>query len=331
VYRWADAVLEGRAGGYPADIRAVYSVGGNYLCQGSDIRRNIRALQQVEFSVCHDLFLTPTARYCDLVLPVTTFLEREDIVFPGTNHLFYSRQAVAPVGEARDDYDIFLDLAGRLGFGQAYGEGRTAAQWLDRFLADSEVEDAGRFRETGIYFGKDQLRMGLADFVRDPQAHPLSTPSGLIEIASADYARTGFPAAPRCPDAEPAAEAEAGILRMVTPHSRYRVNSQNSNLPGWAALEPPVLEMNPADARSRAIGEGASVLVENEQGRVEVPVRLTEGIMPGVVCLIQGSWPAIREDGTDVGGAANMLTSTVPTEPSQGARTHSVRVRVRRA
>ena len=60
VYRWPDAVLEGKRGGYPSDIRAVHNVGGNFLAQGSDVRKNIRAFESVEFSVAQDCFLTPT-------------------------------------------------------------------------------------------------------------------------------------------------------------------------------------------------------------------------------------------------------------------------------
>ncbi len=333
VYRWADAVLEGPAGGWPTDVRALYCVGGNYLSQGSDIRKNIRAFERVELAVCHDFFLTPTARHCDFVLPAVTFLEREDIVFPGTNHLLYSRQAVAPVGEARPDYDIFRGLAERLGFEPAFSEGRDAAQWLDAFLAGSEVDDPERFRETGIWFGRDQERVALADFVRDPAAHPLATPSGRIEVASAAYALTGFPAAPRprSPEGESPGGPPGATLRLVTPHARYRINSQNANLPGFIRLEGQRLWMNPADAAARGLGDGEAVQVDNELGRLIVPLRVTADIREGVVCLLQGGWPVLDAEGTDSAGAANLLTSTEPTMPSQGARTHSVRVRVGRA
>ncbi|MCL7452795.1 MAG: molybdopterin-dependent oxidoreductase, partial [Anaerolineae bacterium] len=77
VVRWPDAVLEGRSGGFPAGIKAIYNVGSNYVVQGSDLHKSVRAFKQVEFSVCHDYTLTPTAQQCDVVLPATTFLERE--------------------------------------------------------------------------------------------------------------------------------------------------------------------------------------------------------------------------------------------------------------
>jgi anaerobic selenocysteine-containing dehydrogenase len=70
------------------------------------------------------------------------------------------------------------------------------------------------------------------------------------------------------------------------------------------------------------------VEVESLQGKVRILVHITKDIMPGVVCLLAGMWPRIGEDGVDIAGAENILTSTVPTEPSQSSRTHSVAVQV---
>lgn len=326
VYRWADAVLEGRSGGYPTDIRGVYNVGGNYLCTGSDVAKNVRAFERLELAICHELFLTPTARYCDLVLPATTFLEREDIVFTAHNYLLYSHRAIAPVGQARDDYDIFCELADRLGFGQAFSEGRDARAWIECFLEDSEIPDPGEFRRTGIHAGADQRRIALARFARDPRAHPLSTPSGRIELASRAYAALGFPEVPLY---RGAAALEEYPLRLVSPHARYRVNSQYGSDPLCGGQEPQRLWLHPRDAEARAIRDGDPVEVASPQGRVRVPVRLTEDILPGVTCLLAGAWPSFGPDGVDTGGCANVLTSTQPTVPSQGSRTHSVFVQVR--
>ncbi len=326
VYRWPDAILEGTAGGYPSDIRATYTVGGNYLPQGSDLRKNIRAMEAVDFSVIHDYTLTPTARYCDVVLPATTFLERDDIVFAAGNYLFYSQQAVPPQHQARHDYDILAELADRLGFGDAFTEGRSADQWLERILAESEVPDPDAFKRTGIYMGREQKRVALADFVADPVAHPLGTPSGRIEIASAAYAaRTGWPAIPVCREMPP----EPGYtMRLVTPHPRYRTHSQQDSDPWIRAREPQALWIHPDDAAARGIADGRRARVRSPQGEMSVPVRVTEDMRPGVVALLEGTWPELDADGVERAGSPNILTSTVPTEPSQGSRTHSVWVEV---
>lgn len=326
VYRWPDAILEGRSGGYPSDIHAIYNVGGNYLVQGSDVHKNVRAFEKVDFAVTHDYFLTPSARYSDIVLPATTFLERNDIVSGTGNYVLFSNQAVQPAGQCRNDYDIFCDLAERLGFRDTFSEGKDEDQWLRGFVAGSDVVDYDEFRQKGIFFGENQQRVGLAEFVADPELHPLNTPSGRVELAAASYATTtGFSAVPQSRVLPVAVDYP---LRLVTPKSRYRVHSQNANIAWFVEREPQALWMNCLDAEARQITDGDSVRVSSPQGVVRVTIRVTEDIMPGVVCLLQGAWPIMESDGIDVAGSANLLTSTEPTLPSQGARTHSVLVQV---
>ena len=326
VYRWPDAMLEGTKGGYASDIKLLYNVGGNYVNQGSDIHKNIRALAQLEFAVCHDYALTPTAIQCDMVLSTTTFLEREDIVFPdGGNYLLYSNQAVPPLHEAKDDYEIFFELAERLGFGDAFSEGKSAEAWLAQFLAESEIPDQEEFKQSGIYMAADQLRVGLSDFVTDPQAHPLNTPSGRVEISSKAFAETGFSPIPESRVLE---TTEAHPLRLVTPHPKYRIHSQYDNIAWFKEREPQALWIHPDDADPRSIEDGQQVYVTSPQGRMRITARVTGDIMPGVVSLIQGAWPAFDAEGTDTAGAANVLTSTEPTLPSRCTRTHSVLVQV---
>jgi anaerobic dimethyl sulfoxide reductase subunit A len=325
VLRWPDAILEGRQGGYPADIAAVYSGGGNILVQGSDLCKSQRAFGKLEFAVCQDLFLTPTARYCDVVLPTTFFLEREDIVYPDGNYLLYSNRVVPPLAGPRDDYDIYRELAQRLGFEAEFTAGRDASQWLQALLDASEVEDHDAFRRSGIYWGSDQLRTGLSEFVADPLANPLPTPSGRVELASEAYARTGFPAVPT---ARILPVTKEHPLRLITPSSRYRTHSQNSNIPWFREQEAQTLWINPQDALPRGVADGQLVLVRSSQGTVRIPARVTEEVMPGVVSLLVGIWPTFAADGVETSGSANVLTCTTPTEPSQATRTHSVLVQV---
>jgi anaerobic dimethyl sulfoxide reductase subunit A len=326
VYGWPDAVLEGRAGGYPSDIRAIYNVGGNFVVQGADVHKNLRAFEKVEFSVCHDIFLTPTARACDVVLPATTFLERNDIIFSAHNYAFFSNQAVSPQGDARNDYDIFCDLAERLGFLTEFSEGKNEEMWLSDFVAGSDVGDWDEFRRTGIFKGEDQLRVGLCDFVEDPEMHPLPTPSGRVEITSERYAAdTGFSPWPKPEWLQP---NSAYPLRLITPKSRFRVHSQHANIPWFAEKDPQALWIHPADAGFRGISDGSLVMVSSPRGCVRIAARVTENILPGVVCLLEGVWPLFDSEGIDTAGSPNVLTSTEPTMPSQASRTHSVLVQV---
>ncbi|MCW4011622.1 MAG: molybdopterin-dependent oxidoreductase [Candidatus Bathyarchaeota archaeon] len=327
-YTWPHAVLEGKAGGFPSDIKAVYNVGGNYLNQGSDIKLNIKAFESLEFSVCHERFLTPTALYCDVVLPVTTFLERDDIIRGGGNFILYSNKVYDPISDVKSDYEIFCLLSERMGFGDAYSEGRTMDGWLRKFVEDSEVPDYEEFKQNGIHLGLDQKRTAFSDFIEDPDKYPLNTPSGKIQISSETYARTGGSAFPVY---KPVSLSEEYPLRMITPKSRYRINSTNYNIAWFREREEQALWIHPVDAEKRGITEGKQVLISSPQGAVLIEAHVTEDMMEGVVCLLEGAWMRFNDEGVEVNGSVNVLTSTVPTLPSHGSRTHSVNVQVQLA
>ena len=117
-------------------------------------------------------------------------------------------------------------------------------------------------------------------------------------------------------------------LRLVTPHPRLKTHSQYDNISWFKERLDHYLSMHPGDAEKRGIGDGDAVLVRSTQGAMRIRVRLTDGIMEGVVSACEGVWPVFDEDGTETAGSVNVLTSTVPTEPSMGSRTHSVFVEV---
>jgi anaerobic dimethyl sulfoxide reductase subunit A len=338
VLRWPDAILRGTAGGYPADIRAAWVAGFNAVNQGGDSRKSIEAMRSLEFSVCSEMFMTPTARLCDVVLPVASPLEKEDIGLPWHgNYLLYKRAAVASRGLARSDYDIFADAARRMGFGQTFTEGRTASQWIDHFLGESEIDDVEAFRRTGVYFGADRERIGLADFAADPQAHPLPTPSGLIELSSQAWARdTGRPSFPVWTDHD--RDAELPFL-LITPKTIHRTNSQDGGGAPWASTEQApttrpdagALTIARADATRLQIRDGDALLVRNGRGAVMVTALVSDDIVPGAVCMHEGVWLDIGKDGLDQAGSANILTSTDGSGPAIAAVMHGVGVAVKKA
>jgi anaerobic dimethyl sulfoxide reductase subunit A len=324
---WADAVLAGRAAGYPADIHAAYNVGGNYVAQAADVAKSVRALQALEFSVCHELFMTSTARHCDVVLPVTHWLERRDIVFTRANFVLFSHKVAKPLAGTRNDYDIFADIAARMGCGQEFTEGKDEEAWLRRFVAESPIADYDEFRRVGIWRGEDQERVGLADFAADPELHPLATPSGKVELGGDACVAVQLSAVP---DARILAHSDELPLRLVTPKSRFRVHSQLDDLPWFREHDERALLINPLDAAARGVGDGSPVVITSAHGVVRSACRVTGDMMPGVVSLYEGVDPEFGEAGEDVAGAANVLTSDAPTLPSRGARMHSTLVEVRR-
>ncbi len=341
VLRWPDAVLEGRAGSRQSDrksdrksdIAAAYVAGFNAVNQGADSRKSERAMKSLEFSVCNEMFMTPTARLCDVVLPVLSPLEKEDICAPWHgNYLLYKRAAVPPRGLARSDWDIFSELAERMSAGQAFTGGRSATEWLNRFLVESDIQDMATFKESGVYFGADRDRVGLAGFAADPVAHPLSTPSGKVELRSDAYARdTGRAAIPVW--TAPPVDARFPLL-LITPKTIHRTHSQGGGGVPWTGKEPQPdagqLTVSVIDAAIFGFAEGDAAIVENDSGAVQARVLVSEDIAPGVVCLHEGAWLRGSADGIDDGGCANMLTTTEGTGPAIAPVMHGIPVAVRK-
>ena len=181
----ADLLARGKSGGYPADIKAIYSAGGDLFNQCPNANKMAASLDGVELIVVQDHFMTPTARHADIVLPATTFWERNDVHTPwaGAGHYaIFMKQAIQPMYECRNDMDIFADLAARVGIND-YLE-KTEMEWL-RELTRESVEDFDTFTEKGVArFAPPQDAVAFAAEIRDPETKKFTTPSGKIEIYS---------------------------------------------------------------------------------------------------------------------------------------------------
>jgi anaerobic dimethyl sulfoxide reductase subunit A len=311
----ADLLSRGRAGGYPADIKLIYSAGGDLFNQCPNVNKMLNALDSVEFIVGQDHFLTPTVRYADIVLPATTSWERNDLHTPwaGAGHFaIYMRQAVEPPGECRHDIDIFAELSRRLDI-DGYNE-RTEEAWL-RDFAEPAIGDFERFKEEGVArLPAPADAVAFADFIRDPDAKPLATPSGKIEIYSTalgeqpdPYGLGDISAIPTWVD--PISVDPRFPLSLCSPKSRARTHSIHANQPVLARVDTDDVWMHPDDARARAIVDGSRVRVFNQYGAVLLPAKITERIARGVVAIKEGAWFSPDGEGRDTGGCANVLSA----------------------
>ena len=176
------------------EIKLIYWCGGNPFHHHQDINRLVQAWQRPETVIVHEIFWTPTARYADIVLPATTTLERNDIASSPDRYMFAMHHAIDPVGEARNDFDIFADVGERLGFREDFTEGRSEMEWL-RHLYEIVRQQAARhgierpdfetFWEQGYVADPVATHYDyLSDYRADPDGKKLKTPSGKIEIFS---------------------------------------------------------------------------------------------------------------------------------------------------
>ncbi|HYF17315.1 MAG TPA: molybdopterin-dependent oxidoreductase [Ramlibacter sp.] len=294
-----------------ADIRLVYWAGGNPFHHHQDLHRLVRAWARPETIVVHEQVWNGNAKMADIVLPATTTLERDDIGYASREPLLVAmRQLEAPPGEARDDYAIFTQLARRLGVEARFTEGRDTAQWL-RHLYGEWADKMGSLGHRVPGFdafwraGAVQLPRArrpvvmLEQFRQDPQAHPLSTPSGRIELFSERVAGFGYPDCPGYPKwFEPAEwlgaqRARHYPLHLLSDQPAARLHSQldfsaHSRAHKVAGREPILISV--ADARERGIADGDVVRVFNDRGSCLAGAVVTDALLSGVVKISTGAW-----------------------------------------
>jgi len=324
---WAQAISQGTLA---PPIKLAFIAASNLVNRSSNTWACLRALQSLDTVVVLDPFMTPTAKLADIVLPINTDLERSDVVtgWGSDMHLFASQQVAETPDAARSDYWVCAEIAQRLGIGSVYTAGKTPDEWLAAWR--SEPTDAlAALDGQGVLRYDGALRVALADFCRDPGRHPLPTASGRIEICSEAAAQKGLPRVPSYVAAQPNPPEMALPLQLLTPHHKLRANSGHGGNPWLRQIDDQYLWINPRDATARGLVDGKRVRVRNALGVVECPARVTERIMPGVVCLPQGAWFSPDEQGVDQAGSANVLTSLDVT-PTGGNTTHSVWVEVER-
>lgn len=295
---------------YP-DIRMVYWAGGNPFHHHQDLNRLVEAWQRPETVVVHEQYWTAQAKFSDIVLPVTTSLERNDIGSASHDGFMIAmRRQIPPVAESRDDYAIFCALARELGFEAQFSEGRSAEEWLPHMYEQSReraeqdnitLPSFDSFWEQGKleYTAPQKPQIFLSDFRHSPERFPLATPSGKIELYSETVAKFGYRECPGYPfwDEEEAQfqmqQARQWPLHLLSSQPRTRLHSQYdqgsvSRKTKIRGREP--LWLNPEDAKVRGISEGDIVRVFNQRGAILAGVHISSQIIPGVVQIATGAW-----------------------------------------
>ncbi len=319
---------------YP-DIRLVYWSGGNPFHHHQDLNRLRRAMGRPETIVVHDPFWTGMARHADIVLPATVSLERDDL---GGNRndptVIAMHQAVDPNFEARDDFAIFSGAADRLGFGERYHLNKTPLEWIRGMYDDWSDRVEARTGENlpsfDQFWDDGQVRVPVIEnvtlmggFREDPDAQPLQTPSGRIEIGSDTIASFGYDDCRGYPswfDTETLRESGSYPLRLVANNPSSRLHSQ-LDMGGYSqstkiqGREP--VRLHTQDAAARGIESGDIVMLSSDKGRCLAGAVVTDEILLGVVQLSTGAWYDPIDwsdpDALCVHGNPNVLTEDVGT------------------
>jgi biotin/methionine sulfoxide reductase len=337
---------------YP-DIRLVYWAGGNPFHHHQDINRLRRAFRKPDTLIVHESAWTATARFADIVLPATTTIERDDIGAADRDPLIIAmKRLIEPVGEARDDYDIFAELSRRLGTFDTFTEGRTSKEWLAFLFETTRTalaaggHDAPDFE---TFWSQGELRLPIKPddggpanaFRQDPATSPLPTPSGKIEIFSQTIDSFGYDDCgghPQFYPPRPETEDARYPIHLVCnqPHQRlhsqldYGDFSRSTKING---REP--VRINPADAAARGIADGDIVKLFNARGSCLAAAVISDDVRPGVMQLATGAWfeadDATAETATCIHGNPNILTHDIGTSKlAQGCTGQLTRIETER-
>ncbi len=233
--------------------------------------------------VCVDLFTTDTTDYADWILPAASFLEFDDLVLPYFN-LTVSAQvkATEPPGQALPNMEIFRRLAGAMQLDAAALYEPDAAL-LDRLVKATGV--AADFAEL-VEKGTQDYR---PDIVTAFAGGQFPTPSGKVEIASAQAQAAG---APRIPFAHADPITAGGRLRVLSPASPWTMNSAYGNDPAIRKkLGQAIVSVHPDDAAARGLADGDAVLLRNAEGEIPMRLKLDATLPRGVALAPKGRWP----------------------------------------
>jgi len=331
INRIFDAILKGKDGGYPADIKLAWFLNNNFLNQLGNTNKAARALRGLEFLIVSELFMTPTARFADILLPVTHTAERNDLTRPWPSGPYYTfvNKAVEPLGECKSDLEIACELAQELGF-RDYNP-LSEEEWLKAFVEKNpetaeQIKDYDKFRREGIHRVKlAEPIVAFKEQIEDPENNPFPTPSGKIEIFSQRVADLNNPLCPPVPKYLSTWEdqndplTEKYPLQVLSPHAKNRVHSHLQKVDWLREIEPHRAWINPADAEPRGIRDRDEIYVFNDRGKLAITAWVTERIMPGVICIFEGAWYDPDEQGIDRGGCVNVLTKDAYSEGGASA------------
>ena len=290
----------------PVDMLFVYNC--NPLATAPDQNRVLQGLQRPDlFTVVFEQVMTDTARYADVILPATTFLEQYDIARSyGPITLQLVRPVIEPCGEARTNAQVFSELAERLGVGTAEDELDTLLRITAR-MDGTGKELMERGSATPPYGGRPVQFVDVFPLTADRKVHLFpeeiarDAPAGLYGFQT-DPATDGFP------------------LALISPATEKTISSTLGELRERAAM----LHIHPADAAERGIVQSDAVRVFNALGELHCPANLTPDIRRGTVAFSKGVW----RKNTYNGSTSNALVPDSLTDLGAGACFNDARVQV---
>ena len=291
-------------------ITSLFVYNANPVASSPNAGKIVEGLMRADlFTVVHELFETDTARYADILLPATSQLEHVDLHKPyGHLSLQYNMPAIAPLGEAKSNWDVMRALAASMGFDDAWL--KEDANEVIRSVLEATAQSNPLL--AGITLERLQVEGSIPLTIPAEQQVPFAngifhTPSGKVEFYSEQAAAKGYDPVP-CwePEVESGVEESAqhladSRLPLLCPAAHHFVSSTFGNQERMIAREgAPMLRIHPQDAESRGIHHGQLVRVSNERGECYLVADVTGDVRPGVLATTTVWWPKFSPDKRNV-------------------------------
>jgi len=296
------AALLGEAADPP--VKSLFVFAANPVASTPNAGRIVEGLRREDlFTVVHELFMTDTAGYADIVLPSTSQLEQTDLNKAyGHTTLTYNRPAIAPLGESKSNWAVMRLLAQAMGFDEP-----TFDQDEDEVIAEVLVATAAHNPALrGITLERLQREGTIPLAIDRPVPFAdlrFPTASGKVELYSQMLAEMGYPP---LPSFDEKAVDDGGLepgqtrldpgkaLDLLSGAAHHFVSSSLANQPALMAREgSPFVEVHPADAGARDIADGDMVVIENGRGGLTLRAVVTDAVRPGVLASPKGFWPRL--------------------------------------
>lgn len=320
-----------------ADVKMSWWAGGNPMHHHQDRNQMLKAWQKLEVVIHQDIFWNASSRMADIILPVASEIERNDISNVGsTSNMGFiaMKQGIQPVGESKSDFDIFKDISAKFGKEKVFTDGKTEMQWVEGFYNKSRSQGEARniklplfkeFWEKG-FISFDQKTSNsdsynaFEEFIKDPLENPLGTPSGKIEIFSREIDSYKYDDCKgHATWFEPAEylgnRTKKHPFHLLSPHPKFRLHSQLDNtimreVYSVQGREP--IFINPKNAKEKGIKDGDLVMVHNSRGKVLAGAVVTNDIRVDVLVMHEGGWYDPVEPGKEgtmcAHGDVNLVT-----------------------
>ncbi len=291
-------------------IRSIYISANNpaVTCPESHKVRKGLAREDL-FTVVHDPFMTDTAKFADIVLPAANYLETDDLYRAyGAYWMQWGRQAAAPQGEARSNFDVAQVLAKRMGLTDAIFS--LSPQDAAKELFKGSTGPASKADPQKLFAGEP------IHIKHDWNGQPFATPSGKLEFYSEQLAKQSVSPVPDWnEDPVEVADAKKWPLRLLTAPGYFQAHTAFSGVGFLRGREgKPFCVLHPEDAGKRGLKDGVDVRLFNDRGEIGLALRVSDEVQPGVLLV-----PGQRPTSESIGGTINMLCSDRYTDMGEGA------------